>query len=53
MVLPSSGVASVIGETLRYDAQWVLLGNAPGPLTPTSATNKPTNAKELTDSRSS
>jgi hypothetical protein len=36
------------GETLRYDAQWVLLGNAPEPLTPASKTNKRNNAKILT-----
>jgi hypothetical protein len=36
------------GETLCYDAQWVLLGNAPDPLIPTSKTNKRNNAKIIT-----
>jgi hypothetical protein len=35
------------GETLRYDAQWVLLGNAPDQLSPTSKTNKRKNAQIL------
>jgi hypothetical protein len=34
-------------KPLWYDAQWVLLGNAPDPLTPTSKTNKRNSAKIL------